>query len=454
MKRALSQFRCFRASLPALSLRSRPTSIPRALPQGLSPSRIIYRTPVAQLRRYSGIVAEDFTDEEKELAKQRQETQKLSKASIQLKRIEELYHSACQHITDENWLQAEDKLNTILDLMPSKPGDETFLGRVLIHLAFVEQSIGKREKAQSHYEKGIPILKKTLGEDHYELAHTMLNYAEVLAFLTQVEEAEAISKQAVPIFEKHYGPQNEILGALLSNIGGYLCAQRKFEEAAPILLRALSVLENALGRKNEYTTGCLTNYARVLKKLDRQEQLDEIKRKYSSQLEPFTNLENLEKDELDPQMEARLAELAESKSFNPEGLFKSNTFHKKELREFITQWEKEHEGKLDPELIPALLEELEAMSEEEVSKACDTILRDLEQKSRQAETDPFMLNTRKAEEEEEEEEEYGESESDHDEEENIPDGHQVWRASEEYDKKMEQHTEIDLTSMKDDHKTG
>jgi len=69
-------------------------------------------------------------------------------------------------------------------------------------------------------------------------------------------------------------------------------------------------------------------------------------------------------------------------------------------------------------------------------------------------TDPFMLNTRKAEEEEEEEEEYGESESDHDEEENIPDGHQVWRASEEYDKKMEQHTEIDLTSMKDDHKTG
>lgn len=119
------------------------------------------------------------------------------------------------------------------------------------------------------------------------------------------------------------------------------------------------MLENALGRKNEYTTGCLTNYARVLKKLDRQEQLDEIKRKYSSQLEPFTNLENLEKvlresgksksdmapsqDELDPQMEARLAELAESKSFNPEGLFKSNTFHKKELREFITQWEKEHE---------------------------------------------------------------------------------------------------------------
>jgi hypothetical protein len=34
--------------------------------------------------------------------------------------------------------------------------------------------------------------------------------------------------------------------------------------------------------------------------------------------------------------------LADSRAFNPEGLFKPDAFHKDELRTFITQWESKH----------------------------------------------------------------------------------------------------------------
>jgi hypothetical protein len=34
--------------------------------------------------------------------------------------------------------------------------------------------------------------------------------------------------------------------------------------------------------------------------------------------------------------------LADSRAFNPEGLFKPDAFHKDELKKFITQWESKH----------------------------------------------------------------------------------------------------------------
>jgi hypothetical protein len=82
---------------------------------------------------------------------------------------------------------------------------------------------------------------------------------------------------------------------LLSNLGGYLCAQKKLEEAEPVLSRALNMLDSALGRDNEYTSSCLSNYARLLKDLGRDEQLKELKFKYSSNADTFLTLEALDK---------------------------------------------------------------------------------------------------------------------------------------------------------------
>jgi len=166
-------------------------------------------------RGYSAQAApQDFSEEEKEIAKQRQQGAKspAAQASVNQRRIEELFISANGYVSEEKWTQAEDKLSTILDLQSSAKADDTLLGRVLINLAFVEQNVGKREKAEKHYEEGIAALKKTLGEDHHEVARGLLNYAEVLAFLSKVEQAEAVSRQAIPIFEKNYGPKSELVG--------------------------------------------------------------------------------------------------------------------------------------------------------------------------------------------------------------------------------------------------
>ncbi len=42
-----------------------------------------------------------------------------------------------------------------------------------------------------------------------------------------------------------------------------------------------------------------------------------------------------------------------------------------ELRTFVAQWEKRNKGNLDPQLVPALLAELDGMPEEEIDRLCD-----------------------------------------------------------------------------------
>lgn len=184
---------------------------PRLLASSAFPASVRFTSR----RGYSAQAApQDFSEEEKEIAKQRQQGAKspAAQASVNQRRIEELFISANGYVSEEKWTQAEDKLSTILDLQSSAKADDTLLGRVLINLAFVEQNVGKREKAEKHYEEGIATLKKTLGEDHHEVARGLLNYAEVLAFLSKVEQAEAVSRQAIPIFEKNYGPKSELVG--------------------------------------------------------------------------------------------------------------------------------------------------------------------------------------------------------------------------------------------------
>lgn len=184
---------------------------PRLLASSAFPASVRFTSR----RGYSAQAApQDFSEEEKEIAKLRQQGAKspAAQSSVNQRRIEELFNSANGYVSEEKWTQAEDKLSTILDLQSSAKADDTLLGRVLINLAFVEQNIGKREKAEKHYEEGIAALKKTLGEDHHEVARGLLNYAEVLAFLSKVEQAEAVSRQAIPIFEKNYGPKSELVG--------------------------------------------------------------------------------------------------------------------------------------------------------------------------------------------------------------------------------------------------
>jgi tetratricopeptide (TPR) repeat protein len=370
---------------------------PQLLTSSSASRRIFFqRASFTSLRAYSQAASapQDFTEEEKEIARQRKAGKSATPTpSIRQRRVEELFHSANGYITEEKWTQAEDKLNTILDLQTGDSiEDETFHGRVLINLAFVEQNIGKREKAERHYEQAISVLKKSLGEDHHEVARGLLNYAEVLAFVSKMEQAEAVSKQAVPIFEKNYGPNSELVGALLSNLGGYLCAQKKLEEAEPVLSRALNVLDSALGRNNEYTSACLANYARLLKDLGRDEQLKELKFKYSSNADTFLTLDALDKDENDPEVQAMMKDfkgLAEFRSFNPEGLIKPDVFHKEELKEFITKWESKHKGQLDPDLIPAVLEELESMPREQLDKLTANAMREL---AKSGPNDPSRLD--------------------------------------------------------------
>lgn len=54
----------------------------------------------------------------------------------------------------------------------------------------------------------------------------------------------------------------------------------------------------------------------------------------------------LHQDESDPQiqqMKEHFKQWADARAFNPEGMFKSQTFHKEEIKEFILKWQQQYQ---------------------------------------------------------------------------------------------------------------
>lgn len=176
--------------------------------------RPLLRVSACRYTQQSAVHAQDMNEEEARELEARRQQGPPTPDFIQEMRFQELHRAAEAHITKEEWIKAEDKLSTILDMAPK---EVILRGRTFVNLAFVEHNIGKRDKAEGHYAEGLAILRSTLGEDHHEVAHALLNYAEVLALGHKVSQAEDVCRQAIPLFEKLYGPEGELVGMTQSH---------------------------------------------------------------------------------------------------------------------------------------------------------------------------------------------------------------------------------------------
>lgn len=326
---------------------------------------------------------EDFDPEEKRIAAERATN---ASKTLHLKRIQELNVAANSYIEEEKWPQAEDKLGTLLELCKDEKinnyVDRSFLGRAMLNLAFVEQNLGKRDPSNKHYVEALSILKESLGQNHHEVGRGMLNHAELLVSLAKVEEAESVCRQALPIIETHYGPTSEFVGAVLGNLGGYLASQGKLEEAQPVLLRSLDIMEANFGRNSEYTLTCLANCVRILKERNMTEELAKLKQRFTADQLSYLDLDQLEKifpEEQINELTDKWKEEATRMVLDPPGMMKNPSFHKQEIKHFLLNWQERQKGKLDPDLVPSILAELESLPEDEVEKLTKSSLETIVQ---------------------------------------------------------------------------
>ena len=112
----------------------------------------------------------------------------------------------------------------------------------LFLMARAEATNKRFAAAESLLQRSLDIRKKTLGDEHPEVAVTLQNLAMVYLQQGKTEEAKSLLEKVLAIDEKEQNPHR--LAVTLNSIAATYLMAKEYSEAEPLLRRSLSLLES------------------------------------------------------------------------------------------------------------------------------------------------------------------------------------------------------------------
>lgn len=228
-----------------------------------------------------------------------------------------------------------------------------------ITLAYIKQGLQKYDEAGSLYQKSLETYKSKLGSTQ-EYGIALMNYADFMAAKGNVDEAISILKESINSLREIQ--EDEVLGVALNNISGYLIGQQKYQEAMPFCKEALDIFIKRLGKRNEYTRTCYSNYHNILVQLNLENEIEQLKESWFKENEPGSNIQ-ISEELLQKLMKKLEDSITIKKKGEPIGFVKDPQFYKKEILDFVKDWEERGLDINDPSYSAILEQELDAIKE-------------------------------------------------------------------------------------------
>ncbi|MHC4579805.1 MAG: CHAT domain-containing protein, partial [Planctomycetota bacterium] len=117
-------------------------------------------------------------------------------------------------------------------------------------LAFLYVSMGAYAQAEPLYRQAREILKKALGEEHPDYAHSLNNLAGLYVSMGAYARAEPLYRQALEIRKKALGEEHPDYAQILHNLAGLYESMGKYAQAEPLFRQAREILKKALGEEH------------------------------------------------------------------------------------------------------------------------------------------------------------------------------------------------------------
>ncbi len=133
---------------------------------------------------------------------------------------------------------------------------------------------GDLTEAQKIYEKILAIRQAELGPQHIDLVDDLNKLAEVLWTQGNFRQAEPFVRRAVTILETTQPIDALRLAEGLRILAGLYFKQGKFEPSMPLLEHAMLLKKTTLGEEHKEVGYLLREYAKLLKKMGRNDEAD------------------------------------------------------------------------------------------------------------------------------------------------------------------------------------
>src|SRR4028119_2284901 len=121
---------------------------------------------------------------------------------------------------------------------------ELELSSSLNYLAGLYQSQGRYSEAEPLYLQAVEIHRRSLPEDHPDLAIHLNNLALLYKSQGRYSEAEPLYLQALEIHRRSLPEDHPSLATHLNNLAGLYESQGRYSEAEPLYLQALEIFRN------------------------------------------------------------------------------------------------------------------------------------------------------------------------------------------------------------------
>ena len=179
-----------------------------------------------------------------------------SMGKIYYRRIES---GECENFQDEyelaiDYFQKAIALQQELDV-------ELELSSSLSYLAGLYRSQGRYSEAEPLYLQALEIHRRSLPEDHPDLAINLNNLALLYEFQGRYSEAESLFLQALEIHRRSLPEDHPSLANRLNNLAGLYESQGRYSEAEPLYLQALEIDRRSLPEDHPSLANCLNNLA-------------------------------------------------------------------------------------------------------------------------------------------------------------------------------------------------
>lgn len=178
-----------------------------------------------------------------------------------------------------NFLEAEILIAQVLESLRLKSDDALLISRAIDSLAETKKSLGKYLEAEPLLEEALNLRRETLGEDHEEIAYSLLQLGDLSECQAKHDEAEEYFRDALDRFRVAMGEDHIQVAFTMNSLANVLSwTKSRKSEAESYYRQALEIIRsNTSDHSKDYAT-CLGNLGDFLAQRGKFDEAEEMLR--------------------------------------------------------------------------------------------------------------------------------------------------------------------------------
>lgn len=151
----------------------------------------------------------------------------------------------------KNWQETEQvMLQSVASLVASNRGESEEAASRLRNIAEMLVRVGQLSKAETYFQRALPIYEAAVGSKHPQYLNTLESLAACINKLNRFAEAEPLLRQSVALRAAMYGPDSARLAEAQHELADVLMSKGDHAEAIALMEKSVAIHEKQSGRNS------------------------------------------------------------------------------------------------------------------------------------------------------------------------------------------------------------